>query len=153
MLLYLVSFRNLEFSFVPINNTLFSGVTLWEIFTYGRRPYEDVETKNIKDHVMKGGRLTQPEICTLDVYMVMVKCKFDMSFFLVPRNHASQQSWHVILCTSCSTCRFLAVTCICFLHSTNIICVTFAILTKCTKLSWLNGCSTVSSGRTGHTDK
>ncbi|KAA3674984.1 epidermal growth factor receptor [Paragonimus westermani] len=50
------------------------GVTLWEIFTYGRRPYEDVETKDIKDHVMKGGRLTQPEICTLDVYMVMVKC-------------------------------------------------------------------------------
>ncbi|KAF7260764.1 hypothetical protein EG68_05041 [Paragonimus skrjabini miyazakii] len=50
------------------------GVTLWEIFTYGRRPYEDVETKEIKDHVMKGGRLTQPEICTLDVYMVMVKC-------------------------------------------------------------------------------
>ncbi|VDP93956.1 unnamed protein product [Echinostoma caproni] len=25
---------------------------------------------------MKGGRLTQPEICTLDVYMVMVKCEF-----------------------------------------------------------------------------
>ncbi|CAL8089961.1 unnamed protein product [Calicophoron daubneyi] len=50
------------------------GVTLWEIFTYGKRPYEDVETKDIKDHVMKGGRLTQPEICTLDVYMVMVKC-------------------------------------------------------------------------------
>ncbi|TGZ71661.1 hypothetical protein CRM22_002516 [Opisthorchis felineus] len=50
------------------------GVTLWEIFTFGRRPYEEVETKDIKDHVMKGGRLTQPDICTLDVYMVMVRC-------------------------------------------------------------------------------
>lgn len=50
------------------------GVTLWEIFTFGKRPYENVDTVDIKDHVMKGGRLTQPDICTLDVYMVMVKC-------------------------------------------------------------------------------
>ncbi|CAH8627518.1 unnamed protein product [Schistosoma intercalatum] len=50
------------------------GVTLWEIFTFGKRPYEDVDTVDIKDHVIKGGRLTQPDICTLDVYMVLVKC-------------------------------------------------------------------------------
>nr|VZH94081.1 unnamed protein product [Spirometra erinaceieuropaei] len=50
------------------------GVTLWEIFTFGKQPYENIETVDIKDHVMKGGRLTQPDICTLDAYMVMVKC-------------------------------------------------------------------------------
>ncbi|VDN24711.1 unnamed protein product [Dibothriocephalus latus] len=51
------------------------GVTLWEIFTFGKQPYENIKTVDIKDHVMKGGRLTQPDICTLDAYMVMVKCK------------------------------------------------------------------------------
>ncbi|TNN17802.1 Epidermal growth factor receptor isoform 5 [Schistosoma japonicum] len=50
------------------------GITLWEVFTFGKRPYEDVDTVDIKDHVIKGGRLTQPDICTLDVYMVLVKC-------------------------------------------------------------------------------
>ncbi|VDD79757.1 unnamed protein product [Mesocestoides corti] len=50
------------------------GVTLWEIFTFGKQPYENVSTADIKDHVMKGVRLSQPEICTLDTYMVMVRC-------------------------------------------------------------------------------
>ena len=53
------------------------GVTLWEIFTFGKLPYENISTAEIKDHVMKGVRLSQPEICTLDTYMVMVRCKFD----------------------------------------------------------------------------
>ncbi|VEL35389.1 unnamed protein product [Protopolystoma xenopodis] len=56
------------------------GVTLWEIFTYGQRPYGNVDTNGIKDYVMKGGRLTQPDICTLDVYMVMVKCTFNLTY-------------------------------------------------------------------------
>ncbi|VDN95949.1 unnamed protein product [Rodentolepis nana] len=50
------------------------GVTLWEIFTFGKQPYENIATTDIKDHVMKGARLSQPEICTLDTYMVMVRC-------------------------------------------------------------------------------
>nr|CDS21907.1 epidermal growth factor receptor [Echinococcus granulosus] len=50
------------------------GVTLWEIFTFGKQPYENISTSEIKDHVMKGVRLSQPEICTLDTYMVMVQC-------------------------------------------------------------------------------
>lgn len=52
-----------------------AGVTLWEIFTFGKQPYENISTAEIKDHVMKGVRLSQPEICTLDTYMVMVQCK------------------------------------------------------------------------------
>jgi len=50
------------------------GVTLWEMFTYGKRPYEDIEARNVPDAIDKGERLPQPEICTIDVYMILIKC-------------------------------------------------------------------------------
>nr|ANP44416.1 epidermal growth factor receptor Smed-egfr-4 [Schmidtea mediterranea] len=50
------------------------GVTLWEIFTFGKVPYEDQATHDIFDFVLKGGRLSQPDICSLDVYIIMVNC-------------------------------------------------------------------------------
>ncbi|PAA69460.1 hypothetical protein BOX15_Mlig020919g2 [Macrostomum lignano] len=50
------------------------GVTLWEIFTFGEPPYANVKPKDIADYLEKGERLPQPPICTLDVYMVMIKC-------------------------------------------------------------------------------
>lgn len=51
------------------------GVTLWELFTYGQRPYENVRARDIPDLLEKGERLPQPSICTIDVYMIMIKCK------------------------------------------------------------------------------
>lgn len=51
-----------------------TGVTLWEIFTFGERPYENVRARDIPEMLEKGERLSHPLICTIDVYMIMVKC-------------------------------------------------------------------------------
>jgi Protein tyrosine and serine/threonine kinase len=48
---------------------------MWELFTYGQRPYENVSALNMLDLLEKGERLSQPPICTIDVYMVLIKCK------------------------------------------------------------------------------
>ncbi|XP_052813667.1 epidermal growth factor receptor-like isoform X2 [Mya arenaria] len=50
------------------------GVTVWELFTYGGRPYESVRARDVPDLLEKGERLPQPNICTIDVYMIMIKC-------------------------------------------------------------------------------
>ncbi|XP_043931644.1 receptor tyrosine-protein kinase erbB-4 isoform X2 [Protopterus annectens] len=50
------------------------GVTIWELMTFGGKPYDGVPTREIPDLLEKGERLPQPPICTIDVYMVMVKC-------------------------------------------------------------------------------
>ncbi|RWS03434.1 epidermal growth factor receptor-like protein, partial [Dinothrombium tinctorium] len=50
------------------------GVTVWELLTYGERPYENVPAREVPDLLEKGERLPQPSICTIDVYMIMIKC-------------------------------------------------------------------------------
>lgn len=50
------------------------GVTVWEMFSYGQRPYEIVRAREVPDLLAKGERLPQPSICTIDVYMLMIKC-------------------------------------------------------------------------------
>ncbi|XP_064475004.1 epidermal growth factor receptor-like isoform X2 [Ornithodoros turicata] len=50
------------------------GVTVWELLTYGMRPYETVAARDVPDLLEKGERLNQPSICTIDVYMIMIKC-------------------------------------------------------------------------------
>ena len=50
------------------------GVTLWEVFTFGSRPYPDVRATELIDYLDRGERLLQPDICTLDIYMLMIKC-------------------------------------------------------------------------------
>ncbi|XP_046914713.2 epidermal growth factor receptor isoform X2 [Dermatophagoides farinae] len=50
------------------------GVTVWELLTYGGKPYENVSARDVPDLLEKGERLPQPTICTIDVYMLMVKC-------------------------------------------------------------------------------
>ena len=49
-------------------------MTVWEILTYGGRPYEDVVARDVPDLLEKGERLPQPSICTIDVYMLMIRC-------------------------------------------------------------------------------
>lgn len=51
-----------------------AGITVWELLTYGKQPYENVDKKEVLGLLEKGERLPQPPICTIDVYMVMVKC-------------------------------------------------------------------------------
>lgn len=47
---------------------------VWELLTYGAKPYENVSARDVPDLLEKGERLPQPTICTIDVYMLMVKC-------------------------------------------------------------------------------
>ncbi|XP_030585690.1 receptor tyrosine-protein kinase erbB-3a isoform X2 [Archocentrus centrarchus] len=50
------------------------GVTVWEMMSYGAEPYATMRPQEVPDLLEKGERLPQPQICTIDVYMVMVKC-------------------------------------------------------------------------------
>ncbi|XP_062985360.1 epidermal growth factor receptor [Elgaria multicarinata webbii] len=50
------------------------GVTVWELMTFGSKPYDGIPASDISSVLEKGERLPQPPICTIDVYMIMVKC-------------------------------------------------------------------------------
>ncbi|KAM6920355.1 epidermal growth factor receptor [Lycodopsis pacificus] len=50
------------------------GVTVWELMTFGTKPYDGIPACEIARVLEKGERLPQPPICTIDVYMIMVKC-------------------------------------------------------------------------------
>ncbi|CAL8135471.1 unnamed protein product [Orchesella dallaii] len=49
------------------------GVTVWELLTYGGKPYENVPLRDVPELLMKGERLEQPSICTLELYMIVIK--------------------------------------------------------------------------------
>uniref|UniRef100_A0A665VA60 Receptor protein-tyrosine kinase n=1 Tax=Echeneis naucrates TaxID=173247 RepID=A0A665VA60_ECHNA len=50
------------------------GVTVWELMTFGSKPYDGIPASDIASVLERGERLPQPPICTIDVYMIMVKC-------------------------------------------------------------------------------
>uniref|UniRef100_A0A673JQ95 Receptor protein-tyrosine kinase n=1 Tax=Sinocyclocheilus rhinocerous TaxID=307959 RepID=A0A673JQ95_9TELE len=50
------------------------GVTVWELMTFGMKPYDQIPAREIPDLLERGERLPQPFNCTEDVYMIMVKC-------------------------------------------------------------------------------
>uniref|UniRef100_A0A672J273 Receptor protein-tyrosine kinase n=1 Tax=Salarias fasciatus TaxID=181472 RepID=A0A672J273_SALFA len=50
------------------------GVTVWELMTFGSKPYDGIPASEIALVLERGERLPQPPICTIDVYMIMVKC-------------------------------------------------------------------------------
>lgn len=50
------------------------GVTVWELMTFGMKPYDLIPAREIPDLLERGDRLPQPFICTEDVYMIMVNC-------------------------------------------------------------------------------
>uniref|UniRef100_A0AAX7VVC5 Receptor protein-tyrosine kinase n=1 Tax=Astatotilapia calliptera TaxID=8154 RepID=A0AAX7VVC5_ASTCA len=50
------------------------GVTVWELMTFGSKPYDTIPARDIPEVLEGGERLPQPLICTIDVYMIMVKC-------------------------------------------------------------------------------
>lgn len=63
-------------SFVKLLTTSFPGVTVWELMTFGAKPYDMIPAREIPDVLEGGERLPQPPICTIDVYMIMVKCEW-----------------------------------------------------------------------------
>ncbi|MGH0142675.1 UNVERIFIED_CONTAM: hypothetical protein FKN15_003028 [Acipenser sinensis] len=50
------------------------GVTVWELMTFGAKPYDLIPAREIPELLEGGERLPQPLICTINVYMIMVKC-------------------------------------------------------------------------------
>ncbi|CAH0547387.1 unnamed protein product [Brassicogethes aeneus] len=50
------------------------GVTVWELLTFGGRPYENVPARDVPELLEKGERLPQPTVASIDVYMIMIKC-------------------------------------------------------------------------------
>lgn len=50
------------------------GVTIWELLTYGARPYENISAKDVPELIENGLKLPQPAICTLDIYCILVSC-------------------------------------------------------------------------------
>ncbi|GMS99203.1 hypothetical protein PENTCL1PPCAC_21378, partial [Pristionchus entomophagus] len=50
------------------------GVTVWEILTYGETPYINMTPHVIKDYLMNGGRLEQPNNCSTELYKFMLDC-------------------------------------------------------------------------------
>ncbi|XP_031623661.1 epidermal growth factor receptor [Contarinia nasturtii] len=50
------------------------GVTIWEIISFGKRPYEDIAAINVPEEIEAGKKLEMPEICTLEVYCVLLSC-------------------------------------------------------------------------------
>ena len=64
-----------KFKFTVLWYCTVPGVTVWEIFTGGNRPYETIRALDVADLLEKGERLPQPSMCTIDVYMIMIKCK------------------------------------------------------------------------------
>lgn len=47
---------------------------VWELLTYGGKPYENVSARDVPELLDKGERLPQPPIATIDIYMIMIKC-------------------------------------------------------------------------------
>uniref|UniRef100_A0A5K3FKI9 receptor protein-tyrosine kinase n=1 Tax=Mesocestoides corti TaxID=53468 RepID=A0A5K3FKI9_MESCO len=50
------------------------GVTLWEVFTFGRKPFERIPARHLIHHLESGLRLNQPSTVSLDLYALMVEC-------------------------------------------------------------------------------
>lgn len=65
---------------------------MWEMMSYGAEPYTAMHPQQVPGLLEKGERLAQPQICTIDVYMVMVKCE---RWLLLGREHDIQ-----LACTS-----------------------------------------------------
>ncbi|CAI2355870.1 unnamed protein product [Caenorhabditis sp. 36 PRJEB53466] len=53
------------------------GVLLFEIFSMGDVPYPTVQQVDMLEHLMAGGRLSQPIKCPNEIYNIMMKCWAD----------------------------------------------------------------------------
>lgn len=50
------------------------GVTVWELLTFGGKPYDNVPAREVPELLEKGDRLPQPSICTIEVYLIIISC-------------------------------------------------------------------------------
>ena len=50
-------------------------MTVWEILTFGARPYKNTKPHEMYKYLESGQRLAQPPTCTIDLYKVLLKCE------------------------------------------------------------------------------
>lgn len=50
------------------------GVTIWELITFGGRPFENIPAKDVPDKIESGEKLKQPLGCSLDLYCILLSC-------------------------------------------------------------------------------
>ncbi len=60
--------------FSPYTDVWSFGVLLWEVFSFGARPYFDLSNAQVVLQVMRHGLLPCPEKCPEGIYQVMVRC-------------------------------------------------------------------------------
>ena len=68
-----------NFSRFTCRNTIYSdvwsyGVLMWEVFTFGCRPYYELGNKHVKSAVLGGHRLQCPKGCPNELCEIMKKC-------------------------------------------------------------------------------
>ena len=51
------------------------GVTIWEILTFGARPYGGKQAREIFNLLESGHRLEQPQTCTIELYAILLECE------------------------------------------------------------------------------
>eukprot|EP00045_Choanoeca_perplexa_P005688 m.47814 g.47814 ORF g.47814 m.47814 type:complete len:704 (+) comp13246_c0_seq1:68-2179(+) len=50
------------------------GITLWEVFSKGDRPYGDMPNRDVTEYVQNGNRMKPPPNCPLEIYNLMLGC-------------------------------------------------------------------------------
>lgn len=50
------------------------GVLVWEILSYGRKPFEDIKNSVVINKIENGERLPLPEICPSNLYNLLLRC-------------------------------------------------------------------------------
>ncbi|XP_055299802.1 epidermal growth factor receptor [Sitodiplosis mosellana] len=50
------------------------GVTIWELLTFGKRPFENIPARNVPEEIEAGVKLKQPDICSLELYCTLLTC-------------------------------------------------------------------------------
>uniref|UniRef100_A0A8C8R974 Tyrosine-protein kinase n=1 Tax=Pelusios castaneus TaxID=367368 RepID=A0A8C8R974_9SAUR len=50
------------------------GILLYEVFTYGQTPYEEMTNQETILQISKGYRLPRPHTCPPEIYLVMLEC-------------------------------------------------------------------------------
>lgn len=50
------------------------GILLWEIFSFGARPYSDLTNADVVKNVLSGYMLPRPDRCPQGVYDIMLQC-------------------------------------------------------------------------------
>ncbi len=73
------------------------GVTVWEVLTFGARPYGSKGVRELVKGVEAGERLEQPATCTIEIYAVLLECAYYLNVTNVIPAHNDALLMYVLL--------------------------------------------------------